>query len=57
MFLISLRCSVNVKVLMFFDNDEDLFDLRLIVPATLVDQLPLQLQINFVLMICGRYRG
>ena len=57
MFLINLSCNVNVNVLMFFDDGEDLFDLCLVVTATLVDQLPLRLQIKFVLMSCGGYGG
>ena len=38
-FLRSSSCHVNNNVLVFFDNDEKLIDLRLIVPAILIVQL------------------
>ena len=53
--LSSLSCNIGNTVLMFFDDVEKLLDLSLIVPAISMVQLPLRLQIIFLLVIFMEY--
>ena len=46
-FRVKLSCRVNVV----FDDGVNVFHLRFVVTATLVDQLPLRLRIMFLMMI------
>ena len=50
-FLVAFSCRVDNKNNLVFHNGKNLFDLRFVVTSTLVDQLPLRLQIMFLLMV------